>query len=72
MFLLVAVVVEKGYRAVRVSTCGHLCPVLKLAVAERFLVCGFLFWGFRSIFSLFFYLPKRQKQHLGSVEFSPG
>ena len=72
VFLLVAVVVKEGYRAVRVSSCGYLCPVLKLSVGERFLGCGFLFWGLRYIFSSFFYLHKKQKQHLGSVEFSPG
>lgn len=72
VLLLVAAVVKQGYRAVQVCTCGHLCPVPKLSVAERFLGCEFLFWGLRYISSSFFALPEKQKQCFGSVECSPG
>lgn len=72
MFLLVAAGVKHGHRAVQVCACGHLCPVLKRSGAERFLGCEFLFWGLSYISSSFFALPEKQKQCLGSVEFSPG
>lgn len=53
-------------RVVQVCSCSHSSPDL------NFCSCEFLLWDLRDIFSSLSTLPKKQKQPLGSVEFSSG